>query len=104
MTVVGLCRESSKALSFRGWEDFMSAILDSVTMPGEVAALFDTVLHKNPGATAWFAVRRDKQLNCQTSFVRPKQDRLLTLKGFKVMDGMAKLTIHLFESRDVAGN
>jgi hypothetical protein len=36
--------------------------------------------------------------------VRPKQDRFLTLKGFKLMDGMAKLTSHLFESRDVAGN
>ena len=39
LTVVGLCRESSKALSFRGWEDFMSAILDSVTMLGESSSI-----------------------------------------------------------------
>ena len=70
----------------------------------EVAVLFDIVLHKNPGAIAWFAVRRDKTIELSNELVRPKQDRFLTLKGFKVMDGMAKLTIHLFESRDVADN
>jgi hypothetical protein len=36
MTIVGLCRESSKALSFRGWK---SAILDSVTMAGESSSI-----------------------------------------------------------------
>ena len=51
-------------------------------------------------------VRRQEGQTIELSneLVRPKQDRFLTLKGFKVMDGMAKLTIHLFESRDVADN
>ena len=55
-------------------------------------------IRKNPGATAWFPVKRDKQLNCQRSLSDLKQDRFLTLKGFKVMGSMAKLTSHLLVS------
>jgi hypothetical protein len=38
--VVGLCRENVQgSLSFKGWEDFMSAIHDSMTMPGESSSI-----------------------------------------------------------------
>jgi hypothetical protein len=38
------------------------------------------IIRKNPGATAWFPVRRDKQLNCRRSLSDLKQDRFLTLE------------------------
>jgi hypothetical protein len=52
-------------------------------------------IRKNPGATAWFPTRRDKQLNCQRSLSDLKHDRFLTLKvvqrgDSKVMGCMAK--------------
>jgi hypothetical protein len=49
-------------------------------------------------------VRRQEGQTIELSngLVRPKQDRFLTLKGFKVMGSMAKLISHSFESRDVA--
>jgi hypothetical protein len=63
-------------------------------------------IRKNPGATAWFPTRRDKQLNCQRSLSDLKHDRFLTLKvvqrgDSKVMGCMAKKQATCSESRDV---